>query len=141
MAMTLQCNIVSAEKKLFDGRAEMVVAKGVQGELGILPGHTPLLTELQPGTVKVIKLNGEEELIYVSSGFLEVQPDVVTVLADSAERAANIDEAAAKEAMEAAQRAMQDKTGEMEFAQAASQLAQAAAQLRTLQQLRKKLGK
>ncbi|MFK7160364.1 F0F1 ATP synthase subunit epsilon [Marinospirillum sp. MEB164] len=141
MAMTMHCNIVSAEKKLFDGRAEMVVAKGVQGELGILPGHTPLLTELQPGTVKVIKLNGEEELIYVSSGFLEVQPDVVTVLADSAERAANIDEAAAKEAMEAAQRAMQDKTGEMEFAQAASQLAQAAAQLRTLQQLRKKLGK
>ncbi|WP_416886850.1 F0F1 ATP synthase subunit epsilon [Marinospirillum sp.] len=141
MAMTMHCNIVSAEKKLFDGRAEMVVAKGVQGELGILPGHTPLLTELQPGTVKVIKQNGEEELIYVSSGFLEVQPDVVTVLADSAERASNIDEAAAKEAMEAAQRAMQDKTGEMEFAQAASQLAQAAAQLRTLQQLRKKLGK
>ena len=141
MAMTMHCNVVSAEKKLFDGRAEIVVASGVQGELGILPGHTPLLTELQPGTVKIKKQGGEEELIYVSSGFLEVQPDTVTILADSAERAANIDEAAAKEAVEAAQRAMADQAGEMEYAQAAAHLAQAAAQLRTLQQLRKKLGK
>ncbi len=141
MAMTMHCNVVSAEKKLFDGRAEIVVASGVQGELGILPGHTPLLTELQPGTVKIKKQSGEEELIYVSSGFLEVQPDTVTILADSAERAANIDEAAAKEAVEAAQRAMADQAGEMEYAQAAAHLAQAAAQLRTLQQLRKKLGK
>lgn len=141
MAMTLHCNIVSAEKKLFDGRAEILVASGVQGELGILPGHTPLLTELKPGTIKVRKQGGEEELIYVSSGFLEVQPDTVTVLADSAERADNIDEAAAKEAMEAAQRAMADQSAEMEYAQAASMLAQAAAQLQTIQQLRKKLGK
>jgi len=141
MAMTLHCNIVSAEKKLFDGRAEILVASGVQGELGILPGHTPLLTELKPGTIKVKKQGGEEELIYVSSGFLEVQPDTVTVLADSAERADNIDEAAAKEAMEAAQRAMADQSAEMEYAQAASMLAQAAAQLQTIQQLRKKLGK
>lgn len=141
MAMTLHCNIVSAEKKLFDGRAEILVASGVQGELGILPGHTPLLTELKPGTIKVVKQGGEEELIYVSSGFLEVQPDTVTVLADSAERADNIDEAAAKEAMEAAQRAMADQSAEMEYAQAASMLAQAAAQLQTIQQLRKKLGK
>ena len=141
MAMTLHCNIVSAEKKLFDGRAEIVVASGVQGELGILPGHTPLLTELKPGTIKVKKQNGEEELVYVSSGFLEVQPDTVTILADSAERADNIDEAAAIEAMEAAKRAMDDQNAEMEYAQAAAMLAQAAAQLQTLQQLRKKLGK
>ncbi|WP_404415677.1 F0F1 ATP synthase subunit epsilon [Marinospirillum sp.] len=141
MAMTLHCNIVSAEKKLFDGRAEILVASGVQGELGILPGHAPLLTELKPGTVKVKKQGGEEELIYVSSGFLEVQPGTVTVLADSAERADNLDEAAAKEAIEAAQRAMADQGAEMEYAQAASMLAQASAQLQTIQQLRKKLGK
>jgi len=141
MAKTLQCNIVSAEKKLFDGRAEFVVASAIQGELGILPDHAPLLTELKAGTIKVKKEGGEEELIYVSSGFLEVQPDVVTVLADSAERADNIDEAAATEAMEAARRAMADQDAEMEYAQAASMLAQAAAQLQTLQQLRKKMGK
>ncbi|WP_114416804.1 F0F1 ATP synthase subunit epsilon [Marinospirillum perlucidum] len=141
MAMTMHCNVVSAEKKLFDGRVEILVASGVQGELGILPGHTPLLTELKPGTVKVKKQDGEEELIYVSSGFLEVQPDTVTVLADSAERAHNLDEAAAKEAMEAAERALADKNAEMEYAQATSMLAQAAAQLRTIQQLRKQLGK
>ena len=141
MAMTMHCNVVSAEKKLFDGRVELVVASGIMGELGILPGHTPLLTELKPGTVKVKKQNGEEELIYVSSGCLEVQPGTVTVLADSAERAANLDEAAAKEAMEAAQRAMDDKSSEMEFAQAAAMLAQAAAQLQTIQQLRKKLNR
>lgn len=139
--MTMHCNVVSAEKKLFDGRAEMVVASGIQGELGILPGHTPLLTELRPGAVKLIKQGGEEELIYVSSGFLEVQPDTVTVLADAAERASNLDEAAAKQAMEAAQREMKDKAGEMDYAQAAAHLAQAAAQLRILQQLRKKTGK
>ncbi|SFX40202.1 F0F1 ATP synthase subunit epsilon [Marinospirillum alkaliphilum] len=141
MAMTMHCNVVSAEKKLFDGRAELVVASGIMGELGILPGHTPLLTELKPGSIKVVKQNGEEELIYVSSGFLEVQPDTVTVLADSAERAANLDEAAAKEAIEAAQRAMADQSAELEYAQAAAMLAQAAAQLQTIQQLRKKLGK
>ncbi|MDR9466937.1 F0F1 ATP synthase subunit epsilon [Marinospirillum sp.] len=141
MAMTLHCNIVSAEKKLFDGRAEILVASGVQGELGILPGHTPLLTELKPGTIKIRKQGGEEELIYVSSGFLEVQPGTVTVLADSAERAANLDEAAAKEAIEAAQRAMADQGAEMEYAQAASLLAQASAQLNAIQQLRKKMGK
>jgi F-type H+-transporting ATPase subunit epsilon len=141
MAMTLHCNIVSAEKKLFDGRAEILVASGVQGELGILPGHTPLLTELKPGTIKIRKQGGEEELIYVSSGFLEVQPGTVTVLADSAERAANLDEAAAKEAIEAAERAMSDKGAEMEYAQAASLLAQASAQLNAIQQLRKKMGK
>jgi len=106
-----------------------------------LPGHTPLLTELKPGTIKIRKQGGEEELIYVSSGFLEVQPGTVTVLADSAERAANLDEAAAKEAIEAAERAMSDKGAEMEYAQAASLLAQASAQLNAIQQLRKKMGK
>lgn len=141
MAMTMHCNVVSAEKKLFDGRAELVVASGIMGELGILPGHTPLLTELKPGSIKVVKQGGEEELIYVSSGFLEVQPNTVTVLADSAERAGNLDEAAAIEAMEAAQRAMADQSAEQEYAQAAALLAQAAAQLQTIQQLRKKLGK
>jgi len=129
MAMTMHCNVVSAEKKLFDGRIEFLVASGVMGELGILPGHAPLLSELKPGTIKLTKQGGAEELIYVSSGFLEVQSSTVTVLADSAERADNLDEAAAKEALEAAKRAVDNESVELSYEQA-------AAQLRTIQLLK-----
>ncbi|WP_027848319.1 F0F1 ATP synthase subunit epsilon [Marinospirillum minutulum] len=129
MAMTMHCNVVSAEKKLFDGRIEFLVASGVMGELGILPGHAPLLSELKPGTIKLTKQGGAEELIYVSSGFLEVQSSTVTVLADSAERAVNLDEAAAKEALEAARRAVDNESVELSYEQA-------AAQLRTIQLLK-----
>ena len=129
MAMTKHCNVVSAEKQLFDGRIEFLVASGVMGELGILPGHAPLLTELRPGTIKITKQGGTEELIYVSSGFLEVQSSTVTVLADSAERAVNLDEGAVKEALEAAKRAVDGESVEMSYDQA-------AAQLRTIQLLK-----
>lgn len=122
MAMTMHCNVVSAEKKLFDGRIEFLVASGVMGELGILPGHAPLLSELKPGTIKLTKQGGAEELIYVSSGFLEVQSTTVTVLADTAERAVNLDEAAAKEALEAAKRTMRDDGSHLDYDQAAAQL-------------------
>ncbi len=95
MAMTVHCDIVSAERQLFSGLVEIVVASGVEGDLGIMPGHAPLLTRLKPGPVRVKKQNGDEEVFYVSGGFLEVQPKLVTVLADTAERADNMDEAAA----------------------------------------------
>lgn len=140
MAMTMHCNVVSAEKKLFDGRIELLVASGVMGELGILPGHAPLLTELKPGTIKLTKQGGEQELLYVSSGFLEVQSSIVTVLADSAERAANLDEAEAQKALEEAQRALNDKNSDMDFAQASVYLAQATAQISAIKQFRRLRG-
>lgn len=138
MAMTLHCDIVSAEQSIFSGRAEMLIAAGAAGDLGIMPGHTPLLTELKPGPVRVVLQDGKEEIFYVSSGFLEVQPNVVTVLADSADRAENLDEAAAQEAQREAERAMKDQKSDLGYARATVELAEAAAQLRTLQQLRKK---
>lgn len=132
----MHCNVVSAEKKLFDGRIELLVASGVMGELGILPGHAPLLTELKPGTIKLTKQGGEQEVLYVSSGFLEVQSSIVTVLADSAERAANLDEAEAQKALEEARRAISDKGSEMDFAQASVHLAQATARISAIKQLK-----
>lgn len=100
MATTVHCDIVSAERSIFSGLVEMVVAHGVLGDLGVCPGHTPLLTQLHPGPVRVIKQGGEEDIFYVSGGFLEVQPNVVTVLADVAVRAHDVDEAAAQQAMD-----------------------------------------
>ncbi|TNF34276.1 MAG: F0F1 ATP synthase subunit epsilon [Gammaproteobacteria bacterium] len=140
MAMTVHCDIVSAEESIFSGLVEMVIAAGSQGDLGVAPGHAPLLTDLQPGPVRVIKQGGEEEVYYVSGGYLEVQPNVVTILADTATRAHDIDEAAAEEARRAAVHAITNQGGEFDYASAAAQLAAAAAQLRAIQQLRKKLG-
>jgi len=141
MAMTTQLDIVSAEATIFSGLAELVIATGEMGELGILYGHAPLLTALRPGPVRVIKQGGEEEVFYVSGGFLEVQATGVNILADTALRAADIDEAAAQQAQEAAKLALNNQAVEMDYTRAAAQLAEAAAQLRTLQQLRKKYGK
>jgi F-type H+-transporting ATPase subunit epsilon len=141
MAKSFTCNIVSAEASIFSGEVEQIVASGIMGDLGILPGHAPLLTELQPGPVRVIHDDGQEENYYVSGGFLEVQPDVVTVLADSASRASDLDEAAAEEARQQALRAFNEKSAEMDYTRAASELAEAVAQLRTIQQLRKKGGR
>ncbi|KAA0010702.1 F0F1 ATP synthase subunit epsilon [Billgrantia pellis] len=141
MAKSFTCNIVSAEASIFSGEVEQIVASGIMGDLGILPGHAPLLTELQPGPVRVIHDGGQEENYYVSGGFLEVQPDVVTVLADSAARAGDLDEAAAEEARQQALRAFNEKSAEMDYTRAAAELAEAVAQLRTIQQLRKKGGK
>src|SRR5690554_5442024 len=141
MANSFKCEIVSAEAAIFSGEVEQLVASGIMGDLGILPGHAPLLTELQPGPVRVIHDGGQEENYYVSGGFLEVQPDVVTVLADSAARAGDLDEAAAEEARQQALRAFNEKSAEMDYTRAAAELAEAVAQLRTIQQLRKKGGK
>lgn len=136
MAMTMHCDIVSAEKSIFSGLVEMVVAAGSLGDLGIAPGHAPLLTALIPGPVKLIKEGGEEEVFYVSGGFLEVQRGVVTLLSDTALRADDVDEAAAMEAMEEAERAMADQGAEFNYSTAAANLAEAAAQLRALRQLK-----
>ncbi|SDI90295.1 F0F1 ATP synthase subunit epsilon [Billgrantia gudaonensis] len=141
MANSFKCEIVSAEASIYSGEVEQVVASGVMGDLGILPGHAPLLTELQPGPIRVIHDGGQEENYYVSGGFLEVQPDVVTVLADSAARAKDLDEAAAEEARQHALKAFNDKSAELDYSRAAAELAEAVAQLRTIQQLRKKAGK
>jgi len=104
MAMTVHCDIVSAEEELFSGLVEMVIAHGNLGDIGVLPGHAPLLTDLKPGPVRVIKQGGEEEIFYISGGFIEVQPNMVKVLADTATRAKDIDEAAAQAAVKAAER-------------------------------------
>lgn len=138
MAMTLHVDIVSAEKSLYSGTAEMVIAPGERGELGIYPRHTPLLTTLKPGPVRIKVLNQvEEELIYVSGGILEVQPHVVTILSDSAVRGADLDEEKALEAKRAAEEAMKNNVATLEYAQAQVELAQAIAQLATIKKLRK----
>ncbi|ACE85964.1 F0F1 ATP synthase subunit epsilon [Cellvibrio japonicus] len=141
MAMTLQCDIVSAEREIFSGLVEMVVATGALGDLGVAYGHAPLLTSINPGPVRVIKQGGTEEIFYVSGGYLEVQPYHVTVLADTALRANDMDEAAALEAQERAQHQLAEQASEIDFQRAAVQLAEAAAQLRTLQAIKKKAGK
>ena len=132
MAMTIHCDVVSAEKEIFSGRVTMVVATGTLGELGVMPGHAPLLTGIKPGPVRLLFDNGTEETIFASGGFLEVQPGVVTILADTAERADDLDEAAALRAQEEAERAMADQSSDFEYSAAAAQLAEAAAQLRVL---------
>ncbi|HQT29658.1 MAG TPA: F0F1 ATP synthase subunit epsilon [Thiobacillus sp.] len=138
MAMTIHVDIVSAEKTLYSGSAEVVIAPGQRGELGIYPRHTPLLTTLKPGSVRLKLPNQvEEELIYVSGGILEVQPNVVTILSDSAIRGADLDEAKAIEAMRAAEEAMKDKAATIDYAQAQIELAQAVAQLAAIKKLRK----
>lgn len=141
MAMTVHCDIVSAEEKVFSGLVEILVCTGVQGELGIKPGHAPLLTRLDPGPIHLITQNGKEEFIYVDGGYLEVQPDVVTVLADTAVRAADLDEAAAEQAKTSAEKQVADKMASKEFAEVAVQLSKAVAKLRTIKQARKALGR
>ena len=140
MAMTVHCDIVSAEGEIFSGLVEMVIAHGNLGDLGITPGHAPLLTDLKPGPIRLIKQGGQAEVYYISGGFLEVQPNVVKVLADTVQRAADIDEAAAQEALKAAERALHEKGAEFDYGSAAAHLAEVVAQLRTVQQLRKKFG-
>ena len=138
MAMTLHVNIVSAEKLLYSGTAEVVIAPGARGELGIYPRHTPLLTTLKPGSVRIKVPNQvDEEVIYVSGGILEVQPHIVTILSDTAIRGGDLDEAKALEAKRAAEEAMQDKAATTDYAQAQAELAQAIAQLAAIKKLRK----
>jgi len=139
MVMSVHVDVVSAEESIFSGLAEMVIVPGELGELGIYPRHAPLLTRIKPGAVriKLAEKQGEETLIYVSGGILEVQPNVVTVLADTAIRGADLDEARALEAKRAAEEAMKDRTSDIDYAQAQSELAEAIAQLQAIQKLRK----
>ncbi|MGC3874438.1 F0F1 ATP synthase subunit epsilon [Halomonas sp. GXIMD04776] len=141
MANSFQCEIVSAEQSIFSGEINQLVAAGKVGDLGILPGHAPLMTELQPGPLRVMRENGEEEIYYVTGGFLEVQPKLVSVLADTATRAHDLDEVAAEEARKEALRSINEQHSEMDYSRAAAELAEAVAQLRTLEQLRKKSGR
>ena len=139
MAMTMHLDIVSAEHEIFSGVCEIVVAPAVMGEVGIYPRHTQMLTPLKPGEVRITKQGGEEESIYVSGGILEVQPHVVTILSDTAVRAADLDEAAAMEAKEKAEQALRDQTGEMNIVDAQAQLAEAMAQLQAISRMRNKM--
>lgn len=134
----MHCDIVSAEKEIFSGRVTMLVATGTLGELGILPGHAPLLTGIRPGPVRLTLDNGEEEVFFASGGYLEVQPAVVTVLADTALRADDIDEAATVTAREQAERALSDQAADFNFSLATAQLADAAARQRTVEELKKR---
>ncbi len=139
MANTIHVDVVSAEEQIFSGEAEFVVLPGEAGELGIYPRHTPLITRIKPGTVR-IKVAGQaaEELVFVAGGILEVQPGVVTVLADTAIRGQDLDEAKALEAKRLAEEAMKNKTSKLEIAKAQSELAEAMAQIQAIEKFRRK---
>lgn len=139
MVMTVHCDIVSAEQEIFSGLVEMVIAAGTEGDVGIAYGHAPLLTALQPGPIRIITQGGEEEIFYVSGGYIEVQPYHVSVLADTALRADDMDEAAALQAKKQAEEDLNNQDSDFDYSRAASQLAEAAAQLRTIQAIRKNL--
>ena len=139
MAMTVHVDVVSAEASIYSGLAEMVVVPGEMGELGIYPGHTALMTRIKPGSVRIKRPDQEEqELIYVSGGMLEVQPGVVTVLADTAIRGADLDEAKANEALKKAEEARRSARDKQEIAAVESELAMLAAQLAAIRRLRKR---
>lgn len=141
MADTIHVDIVSAEHEVYSGSAEMVFAPAEMGEVGIAPGHAPLVTKLGPGEVRVKDTEGNESAFYVSGGMLEVQPKVVTVLSDTAQRAEDLDEAAILKAKEEAENAFHDKTDTIDYAKARAALAETAAQYQTLQRLRKRAGR
>jgi F-type H+-transporting ATPase subunit epsilon len=138
MAMTVHVDVVSAEESIFSGLAEFVIIPGEDGELGIYPRHSALMTRIKPGSVRVKRPDQEqEELIYVSGGMLEVQPGAVTVLADTAIRGGDLDEVRALEAKQAAEEAMKNRSSDIDYAQAQAELLEAMAQLHVIQQLRK----
>lgn len=141
MAMTIHCDIVSAEAQIYSGLVEMLIATGASGELGVCYGHAPLLTGLVPGPIRIIEQGGEEHIYYASGGYLEVQGDVVTVLADTAIRADDVDEAAAEEARKAAEEALANQSSELDYGRASAQLAEAAAQLATLRKMKNRAGR
>jgi F-type H+-transporting ATPase subunit epsilon len=142
MAMTMHVDIVSAEAEIFSGPANMVFAPAIMGEVGIMPRHAPLLTKIKPGEVRVVTNDGEnEEFYYVSGGMLEIQPSGVTILADTALRAQDIDEAAAEEAKERAEKILADRKDDVDYASAEAELAEAIAKLQAIKNIKKKLGR
>lgn len=138
---TMRVDVVSAEASIYSGEATFVALPGESGELGILPRHTPLISRIKPGTVRIERADGGEELVFVAGGILEVQPSAVTVLADTAVRAADLDEAAAVAAKQRAEAAMENRTGDFEYATASAELAEAMAQLAAIQRLRRQAGR
>jgi F-type H+-transporting ATPase subunit epsilon len=138
MAMTIHVDVVSAEESIFSGLAEFVVLPGEAGELGIMPGHMPLMTRIKPGAVRIKTQAGVEELVFVAGGMLEVQPNLVTVLADTAIRGKDLDEAKALDAKRKAEEAMAQRSSELDYARAQAELAEAVAQLMAIQKLRKR---
>lgn len=139
MAITTHLDIVSAEREIFSGIVEMIVASGELGELGITPGHAPLLTMLRPGEIQITLPDGKEDIYYISGGMLEVQPYYVTVLADTVERASDLDEAAALAAKARAEEAIANKGADIDYSVATAELARAVAQIRAIQKLRNRL--
>ena len=137
MTKTIRCDIVSAHEEIFSGEVAMVFAPGIAGELGISPRHAPLITELKPGPVRVQDEAGEEQFYFVSGGIIEVQPHVVTVLADTAIRGEDLDQAAAEAAKAEAERELADRKGGMDIAAAQAKLMEAVAQLQAVERLRK----
>lgn len=135
--MTVHVDVVSAEKSIFSGLAEFVALPGESGELGILPGHVPLITRIKPGTVRIKLPHDKEELIFVAGGLLEVQPGLVTVLADTAIRGADLDQAKAQEAKRRAEEALVNRSATMDYARAQAELSEAIAQLSAIERLRK----
>lgn len=135
---TIHVDFVSAERSIFSGEAKFVALPGESGELGILHGHTPLITRIRPGAVRIEKADGDEEFVFVAGGYLEVQPDSVIVLADTAIRGHDLDEAKAVEAKKRAEEAMQNRAGDFDIAHAQSEFAMAAAQLAAISRLRRK---
>jgi len=138
MAMTMHVDIVSAESEIFSGTATMVFAPAEMGEVGIAPRHAPMLTRLKPGEVRVQDQDNAEQSFFVSGGMLEVQPHVITILADTAIRADNLDEAQALEAKERAEKLLSDKSADIDYAKAQAELAQSMAQLAAIRKLREK---
>ncbi|PTB84618.1 F0F1 ATP synthase subunit epsilon [Pseudidiomarina aestuarii] len=136
-AKTVQLDVVSAEERLFSGAVETVQVTGSEGELGIYPGHAPLLTTIKPGMVRIVKEGGEEQIIYVAGGVLEVQPHNVSVLADSAVRGDELDEQKALEAKKHAEEAIADSSSDLSYAEAAAELARALAQLQIIRKIKK----
>jgi F-type H+-transporting ATPase subunit epsilon len=141
MSSTIHLDIVSAEHEIFSGEAEIVFAPALLGEMGIAPGHTPLVTQLAPGEVRVKHPDGKEEGFYVSGGLLEIQPKVITVLSDTAMRAEDLDEASVLKAKEEAERQLHDREAGMDYATALAENAELAAQLQAIQRLRKRAGR
>ena len=139
MTKSIRCDIVSAHEEIFSGDVSMVFATGVAGELGISPRHAPLITQLKPGPVRVLDSTGDEQFFFVTGGIIEVQPHVVTIMADTAMRGEDLDQAAAEAAKAEAERELADRTGEMEVAQAQAKLLEAVAQLQAMEHLRKNL--
>ena len=141
MIKSVQCDVVCAEEAVFSGKVQMVSLTGSEGDLGITPGHAPLLTAIKPGPISMRLESGEEQTLYISGGFIEVQPQHITVLSDTAIRADDLDESQAEAARQEAENQLSEKGADFDYSLASARLAEAVAQLRTVRQIKAKMGK